>query len=201
MPSRKGGASRSLFAALPFELRNAIKSQATSTNSVSQRPTETVERSDVSTDAGRHEDASPNPADLLRTQPDSCSPSSTPERTEISIPIAVAPFTIEPVAGPSLTPDVPNDPKGKRKFRHTPSADAYNQLVNPITSDSLDSTSKNRGKRRRKVKVNNEHQGHPWDCTGLVPRFTKPSDVPPDLVKCTSKSRLNPTWTIYMYES
>jgi hypothetical protein len=41
--------------------------------------------------------------------------------------------------------------------------------------------------KRRKGKelpVYNAYEGHPWDCTGLVRRYTNYRDVPEDIKKC-----------------
>lgn len=43
--------------------------------------------------------------------------------------------------------------------------------------------------RRGKEKVPaNPHQGHAWDCTGLVPRFSDYSQLPQQLAKCALHS-------------
>jgi hypothetical protein len=34
----------------------------------------------------------------------------------------------------------------------------------------------------------NRFKGHRWDCTGLVQRYTKPTEMPQELVKCKSSS-------------
>lgn len=40
-------------------------------------------------------------------------------------------------------------------------------------------------KKSRKGKaVKNAFKDHPWDCTGLVKRYTAPNHCPPELVKC-----------------
>lgn len=48
---------------------------------------------------------------------------------------------------------------------------------------------KGKGKGKGKAKAiedGNRFKGHRWDCTGLVNRYTKPSEMPSELVKCES---------------
>lgn len=48
---------------------------------------------------------------------------------------------------------------------------------------------KKKGKGKGKAKAvedGNRFKGHRWDCTGLVTRYTKPTEMPSELVKCES---------------
>jgi len=52
---------------------------------------------------------------------------------------------------------------------------------------------KKKGKGKGKAKAvedGNRFKGHRWDCTGLVTRYTKPTEMPSELVKCESKPSL-----------
>ncbi|WVQ96050.1 hypothetical protein IAU59_003150 [Kwoniella sp. CBS 9459] len=61
-------------------------------------------------------------------------------------------------------------------------------LIAPSTSRAAHSKRK-KGK-RPVVNPVNHYSGHPWDCTGLVERYTDYTDVPSDLVKYFAQRRL-----------
>jgi hypothetical protein len=48
--------------------------------------------------------------------------------------------------------------------------------------------SKGKGKGKDIEGEGNRFKGHRWDCTGLVTRYTKPTEMPSELVKCMSFS-------------
>ena len=61
------------------------------------------------------------------------------------------------------------------------------RAIMEISKRPLDSTGRNSSGsgavKRRKVE-HDTTEGHPWDCTGLVPRYQDYSDVPKELAKC-----------------
>lgn len=68
----------------------------------------------------------------------------------------------------------------------TLSAPAVKRIV-PDTSFASSSSHSTRKKRKGNSKVpENLYIGHPYDCTGLVPRYSDYSALPEGLAKCTS---------------
>ena len=51
-------------------------------------------------------------------------------------------------------------------------------------SDTYNPPAKKRRVASWKGKARDDYEGHPWDCTGLVQRFTSADQVPRELVKC-----------------
>lgn len=53
-------------------------------------------------------------------------------------------------------------------------------------ADTLSPTPRSVSKKRKGnfQAPDNPHLGHPWDCTGLVPRYTDYFELPPGLAKC-----------------
>ncbi|ORX37789.1 RNA cap guanine-N2 methyltransferase-domain-containing protein [Kockovaella imperatae] len=101
---------------------------------------------------------------LLRTQPDSSSENGDTTLADVTVNID---FHNEEI-GSSSTP---------LRLVHT----------SGVSSGTLESTV-NSSKRKRKSRgaqdeILNQHLGHPWDCTGLVDRYTTASQVPAELVK------------------
>lgn len=107
----------------------------------------------------------PNPADLLPTQPPS-EDGGGGEETGASPPIAAASGsgqmpTLACAAGSAATQKRAGEPLAlPSKHRR---ADAKLEIETE----------------------NDETEPHPWDCTGLVPRFECAKDVPAHLKKCT----------------
>ncbi|OCF43816.1 hypothetical protein I317_02258 [Kwoniella heveanensis CBS 569] len=71
-----------------------------------------------------------------------------------------------------------------------PFLDPTQQGVNDAESSSRTTHSKRKKNKRPVVNPLNHYSGHPWDCTGLVERYTDYTDVPSDLVKYFAQRRL-----------
>ncbi|BEJ16046.1 hypothetical protein CspHIS471_0506510 [Cutaneotrichosporon sp. HIS471] len=133
---RRGGRGASIFAALPWDLKNTLRA-----NPVAEPPSGSSSRGDLlptQPPSDDHEEGDdPEEGDEQEVQV---------EEEEVVVAVAATPQQ----AGPS---------GGNRKR-------AANALVSP-------------SKRQR----TDDHERHPWDCTGLVPRYEKAADVPAHLKK------------------
>jgi trimethylguanosine synthase len=175
MPSRSRP-SRSLFAALPAELKRSIRTQTLD---------------EVDSLAVKQElllDALGQPApqsNLLPTQP------ASPSGSVVSSAAATAPIAVDIVVATAVNA-APTGPAQTYQNIAESSAAAhkrsYDLVESPVTpasrkSDTLGSKKKKSQRPPNKGAVN-KHLGHAWDCTGLVPRYASAQQVPLDLRKC-----------------
>jgi hypothetical protein len=179
---KKGKAGRSFFSNLPLDLRSSLRSQ-TLLPFVPGQNINTLEAKQDELDKV----LGLRPGnDFLPTQP--ASPSSTVD--EDDAPAAVVTDPMPEVVAESSTSAT------KRALNHN--------LENEFQDTSMISTnggkkqkvevinpkSNRKGKGKGKGKAiegeGNRFKGHRWDCTGLVTRYTKPSEMPSELVKCES---------------
>lgn len=179
----KRGPSRSLFASLPVDLRNTIRTNGRYLS---------MNGPDLDSFQIKQEmlaESSGSGSRLLRTQPESMSPEKDGEEENDAAVITVQPVASGSKGFPSAKVEVEAEAEGKEevdvdssppravKRRRTEGAwvvGAAPSLVRPV-------------QKRRKGKelpVHNAYEGHPWDCTGLVERYVNRDHVPDDIKKC-----------------
>lgn len=77
---------------------------------------------------------------------------------------------------------------------HSTPAESSKRTVEAISTPTPTKRS-NKKRKRQSIAPSNNHTDHPWDCTGLLPRYTDYNEVPADLRKCacppTSAHRIN----------
>lgn len=194
MPKSSRAAGRSFFSNLPLELRTTLRSQTL----VPLVPGANINDFKL--------DPKPNPngmsqegRDYLPTQPES--PGSTVDDS-ISIQGIRQSHSEEPRDGGStLVTMGESSTAGQKRAQQDPSmvsSSAFkgtgsqkrrkavkgaNGDVNGIRAGDVKAKSKGKG---RAVDVGKRYKGHAWDCTGVVPRYTDPSELPSNLVKCGS---------------
>lgn len=178
------GPSRSLFAALPHDLRTTIRTngQYLSQNGLDL---DSLQVKQESIDAGGSAPASR----LLRTQPASVSPDREDEIVHIEAGPSVIASTRQAVSkgskssgvGPAWTNGgtAQAQSSGVRAVKRRRTEEAWVVSAGP-------STIAPRQKRRKgkELPVYNAYEGHPWDCTGLVQRYVNRDHVPDDIKKC-----------------
>ena len=166
--------SRSLFASLPWDLKKTIRAKADDAD-------ELVD--DVAVKAEMIRNVA---EDFLPTQP--TSPQSLPADEEEE-----EAMSFQPAAAPAMTDAV----------LATPTRSTAKPIPPPIVSaGSTGSRGEVRAaspsssflqparKRKRKSKgANDAYADHPWNCTGLVPRYTEASQVPERIRKCELSPR------------
>lgn len=180
----KRGPSRSLFASLPVDLRNTIRTNGRYLS---------MNGPDLDSFQIKQEmlaESSGSGSRLLRTQPESMSPEKDEGEDPTPViqagpsgsgskgfPSAAVEVEVQVEAEASLAGDVDSSPPRAVKRRRTEGAwvvGAAPSLVRPV-------------QKRRKGKelpVHNAYEGHPWDCTGLVERYVNRDHVPDDIKKC-----------------
>ncbi|KAI9638998.1 RNA cap guanine-N2 methyltransferase-domain-containing protein [Dioszegia hungarica] len=179
----KRGPSRSLFASLPVDLRNTIRTNGRYLS---------MNGPDLDSFQIKQEmlaESSGSGSRLLRTQPESMSPEKDEGEDPTPViqagpsgsgskgfPSAAVEVEVQVEAEASLAGDVDSSPPRAVKRRRTEGAwvvGAAPSLVRPV-------------QKRRKGKelpVHNAYEGHPWDCTGLVERYVNRDHVPDDIKK------------------
>ncbi|WRT69641.1 uncharacterized protein IL334_006630 [Kwoniella shivajii] len=197
MPRRQG-VSRSMFASLPFELKQTLRSQSTdhfANKSAAELQVKAERLLDLSTDG------------LLSTQPPIQSESDSDDDEGHQYPIhldldgpsqivkqvVVPPRSVE--AGPSKLPVTISTSntivKSKRAELPLPHRDPYTYLNTSCTTSGTATTHAKRKKGKKPLENPlNAFIGHPFDCTGLVTRYTNYTDVPEDLMKYFAQRRL-----------
>jgi hypothetical protein len=184
---KKSKPGRSFFSNLPLDLRSSLRSQ-TLLPLVPGQNINTLETKQEELDKALGLGAG---NDYLPTQP--ASPSSSDEDEVLPTPAIKA-------AAPSVMPEVVAESSTSAKKRAL-------LLDNDIEMSGLQDLStmtngegegkkqkveiKKKGKGKGKAKAvedGNRFKGHRWDCTGLVTRYTKPTEMPSELVKCKSGS-------------
>lgn len=198
---RSSRPSRSLFAALPVELKRSIRTQTLDT---------LVVRKEMLSEAleGNRAHQAGSQSDLLPTQPQPSSLSSnvhidetyeTLEEEEANS--ATVSAAVNQVI--SVVPGVPDSATDQFELEGTSVAESsasaqkrrYEAIVamtrgevGVVESPTRDSNGWSGKKKRSQRPPNkgpkNPYLGHPWDCTGLVPRYAHAEQVPKDLKKC-----------------
>lgn len=183
------GPSRSLFAALPPDLRNTIR---TNGHNFSQNglDLDSFQAKQELLDAGQ-----PGPSSrLLRTQPASASPEIEEEESRDSRSIqaeVVAPVQ-ERIGSKNGGKQVSlasggGNSEGKINAEgESVRAVKRRRVEGAWVINAGPSTTQPRQKRRKgkELPVFNPYIGHPWDCTGLVERYVNRDYVPDDIKKC-----------------
>jgi len=169
--------SRSLFASLPWDLKKTIRTKA-------EELEELVNTDDIDVKAELIRGVAD---DLLPTQPSS--PQLLPadeEEESMNLKPPSAPATVEP------SPATPRPPISEPVVSPvTPAGSSKRPHVEVRESSTPTSLIQPARKRKRKSKAaGGVHADHPWDCTGLVPRYTDASQVPDRIRKCESTLRL-----------
>ena len=171
---RKGGGTRSLFASLPWDLKQSLRSQSLDVV-IPLQP-----KSEVEIKAERIlQLASTN--GLLSTQPKSSSDVVEADSSRGGVNETEAGHNRRAGdAGEDEEDDLENrESSGGALQRPTPPS----SLDYPPTPMSYTDSARKRRKGKNKAPVN-RHLGHPWDCTGLVSRYQDYSEVPTHLAKC-----------------
>lgn len=173
MGKAKHPPSRSLLAGLPFDLKTQIRTQT-----LDSHPDNTEDSVEIKAELIAIND-------LLPTQPDSSasasssssSPSSSSSSSSSSADVEITVVeTTAPIASSSKrTIDVVDSPTQKYDVSMQGSYEPY-EPPEPLPPPKK-ITQRTRGPR-------NPFHGHPWDCSGLVHRYTRADQVPSDLKKC-----------------
>jgi trimethylguanosine synthase len=170
----KGRPSRSLFASLPAELKFALRTQDVEpfVGNTVQVKSEILEGI--------------NPNNLLPTQPSNTSDTNLDIDSTIQVTVSQEPaHSVEPRVTSTQAPLGQETPA---KARSVVLKRTVEDLPTPSSSRSR-AAIEDSGRKRRKGKakaIENHYLNHPWDCMGLVPRYTDYSDVPSELSKCES---------------
>ncbi|WVN86930.1 uncharacterized protein L203_102105 [Cryptococcus depauperatus CBS 7841] len=172
---RRGRQGASLFSSLPSELRQSLRQRICEPSSVNASVEPAVDYPMDPTLSGQT---------LLRTQPDSES-----EDEEESEDVAIGMYRDKSQEIPVQLPNAIHQLEAskipaiitRRQFIKQENNCCEKVSSLPATVPVNTTTSR---KKRFKLEVpKNNHLGHPWDCTGLVPRYTRIQQVPSDLVK------------------
>jgi hypothetical protein len=182
---KKSKAGRSFFSNLPLDLRSSLRSQ-TLLPLVPGQNINTLETKQEELDRALGLGAG---NDYLPTQP--ASPSSSDEDEVRPTPV------IKPAA-PSVMPEVVAESSTSAKKRallldNDVEISGVQDLSTMTNGEGEGKKQKVEIKKKGKVKGKakavedgNRFKGHRWDCTGLVTRYTKPTEMPSELVKCES---------------
>lgn len=147
---------RSFFSNLPLDLRHELRSQTL----LPLIPGGDLNAVEVKAELI----AAAANGDLLPTQPPSPSHQPSPEIVD------------QPHTSTSTSTSISTST--------STSTSTFTSASASVSTSTLARTSAPRPKKRRKVV--NTPLDHPWDCTGLVQRYTSPAHFPPNLVKCES---------------
>jgi hypothetical protein len=186
---KKSKPGRSFFSNLPLDLRSSLRSQ-TLLPLVPGQNINTLETKQEELDkvlglgAGN---------DYLPTQP--ASPSSSDEDEGHPAPVII------PAVPPVMPEVVAESSTSARKRALSLENEKENEMsgvqdLSMVTNgegegkkQKVEIKKKGKGKGKAKaVEDGNRFKGHRWDCTGLVTRYTKPTEMPSELVKCESRS-------------
>jgi hypothetical protein len=188
---KKSKPGRSFFSNLPLDLRSSLRSQ-TLLPLVPGQNINTLETKQEELDKALGLGAG---NDYLPTQP--ASPSSSDEDEVRPTPVVIPP-------APLIMPEVVAESSTSAKKRallveNDVEVEMSNQKdlsIITITNgegkkEKVEIKKKGKGKGKAKaVEDGNRFKGHRWDCTGLVTRYTKPTAMPSELVKCESHQSL-----------
>jgi hypothetical protein len=183
---KKSKPGRSFFSNLPLDLRSSLRSQ-TLLPLVPGQNINTLETKQEELDKALGLGAG---NDYLPTQP--ASPSSSDE--DEVLPTPAAPLIVPEVVAESST-----SAKKRALLLDNDVEMSGLQDLSTMTNgegegkkQKVDIKKKGKGKGKAKaVEDGNRFKGHRWDCTGLVNRYTKPTEMPSELVKCESRSASN----------
>jgi hypothetical protein len=180
---KKSKPGRSFFSNLPLDLRSSLRSQ-TLLPLVPGQNINTLETKQEELDKALGLGAG---NDYLPTQP--ASPSSSDE-DEVH-PMPARPLGVPEVVAESST-------SARKRALSLENDVEMSGVQNPSTmtdgegegkKQKVEIKKKGKGKGKAKaVEDGNRFKGHRWDCTGLVTRYTKPTEMPSELVKCESCS-------------
>jgi len=182
---KKSKPGRSFFSNLPLDLRSSLRSQTL----LPLVPGQNINI--LETKQGELDKALGLGAgnDYLPTQPDS--PSSSEE--DQALPIQVSPVVRPEVVAESST-TARKRALSLENENETEMSEVQNLSVienGEGKKQKVEIKKKGKGKGKAKaVEDGNRFKGHRWDCTGLVTRYTKPTEMPSELVKCESKPSL-----------
>ncbi|WWD20242.1 hypothetical protein CI109_104718 [Kwoniella shandongensis] len=207
MPRRSGraGPSRSLFASLPPTLKQTLRSQVLDPLADKAEEVRIKAEQILEVSVGG----------LLGTQPVSEDETSDIElevedevtRADERIVLGVT-TTAEATAGTSeviqlekerSTSELPTASSIVKSIRREqPIASSSSTSVqtpnkrpsSPVYENALSSKKRRKGNAATKKVVVNPYLDHPWDCTGLVPRYSSYDEVPPDLTKYYAQRHL-----------
>ncbi|RSH93348.1 hypothetical protein EHS25_007704 [Saitozyma podzolica] len=205
---RSSRPSRSLFAALPVELKRSIRTQTLDSLAVKK------EMLSEALDGGRDNHAG-SKSDLLPTQPpllsgngqiyETYEPLEEEEANNLGAVVTPAPAL--PAAVDQVVPVVPDSANDESQENSVAESSASAQKrryeaivamtrgeVGEVESPTRDSYGWSGKKKRSQRPPNkgpkNPYLGHPWDCTGLVPRYAHAEQVPKDLKKYFAQRHL-----------
>ena len=208
---KKGKAGRSFFSNLPLDLRSSLRSQ-TLLPLVPGQNINTLESKQDELDKS----LGLGPGhDFLPTQP--ASPSSSVDEDESTIEVAAASIPAgrvhEVVAESSTSATKRALVRAHDEILETNTNDFSMTNVNGQRKQKVDiqdievsekgkGAAKGKGKGKAKaIEDGNRFKGHRWDCTGLVTRYTKPSEMPSELVKCESPYASSPRRRLSLWKT
>ncbi|WVR08109.1 hypothetical protein IAU60_005155 [Kwoniella sp. DSM 27419] len=176
--------SRSMFASLPFELRSNLRSQVLLP--LGDKAQEARSKAEHVLDAAV--------GGMLSTQPASEVDESDDDDVDVD---ADAQAGSQSALGPSQ-PIRSSAVAGPSRLRQTPAVKSVRYEASWVHEKAQASTGedkphpakKRRGNKAKKAVITNQYAGHPWDCTGLVPRYSDYEQVPHDLKKYYAQRRL-----------
>lgn len=208
MPKR-GRHSLSLFTSLPEELRRSIHSKSSDTTKLTiQHPvsnpsvpintllgTQTLLHTQPYSDHGQEEEEGGKEVDVLGAK------SALVNDSRTNVESGETDMTMMEVSQAQIPKERQPSPKQNEPYRMEVSAslspnaqresESYglnwlggtNKIVKPSTAKARKPAKK---RQRQTGPIENPYIDHPWDCTGLVPRFTHIDHVPKQLQKCES---------------
>lgn len=208
MPKR-GRHSLSLFTSLPEELRRSIHSKSGDTTKLTiQHPvsnpsvpintllgTQTLLHTQPYSDHGQEEEEGGKEVDVLGVK------SALVNDSRTNVESGEKDMTMMEVSQAQIPKERQPSPKQNEPYRMEVSAslspnaqresESYglnwlggtNKIVKPSTAKARKPAKK---RQRQTGPIENPYIDHPWDCTGLVPRFTHIDHVPKQLQKCES---------------
>lgn len=202
MPKRPK--SRSFFTALPVEIKRQLRSQPARVDSppepevVRQQASREPNPADLlPTQPPRPDDAGedPGPSDQVTRPTEESSDMDMTKSSDVeAAPVSKTAVELAPVPSSSTTPTVTSSAAASSS-NSAPSRSALgsSSIVRAVKRSSeweggRPSAKRQKGKGKAKEPASEEaenlYEGHPWDCTGLVPRYTDASEVPKHLKKC-----------------
>jgi hypothetical protein len=180
---KKSKPGRSFFSNLPLDLRSSLRSQ-TLLPLVPGQNINTLETKQEELDKALGLGVG---NDYLPTQP--ASPSSSDEDEVRPTPVVIPP-------APLIMPEVVAESSTSAKKRALLVENDVDVEMSKVQDPSMimngegkkqkvETKKKGKGKGKAKaVEDGNRFKCHRWDCTGLVTRYTKPTEMPSELVKC-----------------
>lgn len=176
MTKSRKTAGRSFFSNLPLELRTSLRSQILVPH---------VAGANINDFRLAHDTASSSDGDshLLPTQP--LSPTSTVDDSSIIQNGGYSLVGIPGLPSESTLTDVAESSTTGQKRAVQAGLSSSSNGIGTGTGKKRKVIKNGKGKSRTPQDVMKKYNGHAWDCTGLVERYTDPSEIPSNLVKCT----------------